>query len=599
MLKRILFLFLFLFPVFSVTAQLNLFLSDLQKGFRAIDKSNYDKGIEIFNGILSGDSTGVGAHYGLAKIYFAKDYTGFSAEKAYSHIVIAQRNFANADKKTLSTLNKLNIDQNSIENLKGKIDDELFSKAAADNSTEALNTFIRKYPDNSNIPAAKELLEQLSFFNANASNSDTKLDEFIKNNPGSKDLSRAIRTRNMLAFQKAKAANSSAALNDFIRNHPDAEEINEAKMALASLEFIEAKKANTIAAYDTFMTRYPDAAEYADAMMQRNQLAYIQVLEEQKNRDSKELKQKDADIEKAGTQLTFVAIGLVIVLLVAGLLYRSYSQKKKSNKEITQQKEIIEQKNKEIVDSINYARRIQESLLPSLADIRKSLPESFVYYRPRDIVSGDFYWHAQNGDKILIAAADCTGHGVPGSLVSMIGFNFLNQLVGENDITDPGEILNQLHTKITTTLNKEAGDGVRDVRDGMDIALVSINRASGEIRFAGAVRPLYFFDENGMNVIKSGLYSIGGIKSLTEDPFTSHLVKPKGKAMFYLFSDGYADQFGGTNGKKFKMKKLQDLLQSIAAKSVEEQRKEVEKVFLDWMGPHEQVDDVCMIGVRV
>lgn len=589
----------FLFCFTFVNAQLQLFMTDLQKGFRAIDKNNYDKGVEIFIGILSGDSTGVGAHYGLAKIYFSKDYAGFSAEKAYSHITVAQRNYSTADKKNLSSLAKLNIDQNSIDQLEKKIDDELFSMAAADNSTEALTNFIRKYPNSANVPAAKELLEQLSFFNANASNSDSKLDEFIKNNPGSKDLGRAIRTRNMLAFQKAKAANTVAALEEFIKAYPDAEEMDEARTALASLEFVEAKKLNTIAAFDAFMEKYPDAAEYSDAMMQRNQLAYIQVLEEQKTKDSKELMKKDADIEKQGTQLTLVIIGLLIVLVVAGLLYRSYSQKKKSNREITLQKEIIEQKNKEIVDSINYAKRIQESLLPSLNDIRKSFPESFVFYRPRDIVSGDFYWHAQNGDRIYIAAADCTGHGVPGSLVSMIGFNFLNQLVGESGITDPGEILNQLHFKIANTLNKEAGDGVRDMRDGMDIALLSINRATGEIHFSGAVRPLYYFDEEGMKTVRSGLYSIGGIKSLTEDPFPTHTIRPKGKAMFYMFSDGYADQFGGAQGKKFKMKKLQEMLQSIAAKPVEEQRKEVETVFLSWMGKHEQVDDVCMIGVRV
>ena len=255
--KRLLAFFVLLLAIFPAHAQLQLFMSDLQKGFRAIDKNNYDKGIEIFNSMLSRDSSGVGAHYGLAKIYFSKDYKGFDAAKAYSHISVAQRNYATVDEKTSASLSKLGIDQNTIDQLSWKIDDELFSIAAADNSTEALGNFIKKYPNSPNVPAAKELLAQLSFFNANASNSEATLDDFIKKNPGSKDAERAIRTRNMLAFQKAKAANTVTALEDFIRKYPDAEELEEATAALAALEFIEAKKQNTIAAYDSFMTKYP------------------------------------------------------------------------------------------------------------------------------------------------------------------------------------------------------------------------------------------------------------------------------------------------------------------------------------------------------
>jgi serine phosphatase RsbU (regulator of sigma subunit) len=178
----------------------------------------------------------------------------------------------------------------------------------------------------------------------------------------------------------------------------------------------------------------------------------------------------------------------------------------------------------------------------------------------------------------------------------MIGFNFLNQLVNEMDLFDPGEILNSLHVKITQTLNKDAEHGVRD---GMDIALLCIDRAKNEINYAGAVRPLYYFDEEGMKTIKGGYYSIGGIKSLTEDPFVTYTIKPKGRAMFYLFSDGYADQFGGPQGKKFKIRKLQELLTSINNKSIDEQHREVEIAFTQWMGGHEQVDDVCVIGIRI
>lgn len=593
---RITLLFAFLFlTISSVNAQLNLFTSNIQKGFRATEKSNYDKAIEIFESVLQEDSVGIAANYGLAEVYFSKDYSGYNPAKAYPYISKADYAYKNASAKELQSLSKLDIDRSDVDILKDNIDDELFSQAAAKNSAEALNSFIAQYPDNKNIDDARELL---AFYNTDSVKDASSLDEMIRNNPNDKKIKQMVHLRNMLAFQEAKAANTIDALRGFIQKYPDAEQVEDARMELATLEFYEAKKLNTIAAYDTFLVRYPNSEEYKDAMMLRNQLAYIQVLEDQKKADSAALLEKDADIESKGNQIAIFLAGSIVLLLLAGLLYWSYRQKQKSNVAITLQKEIIEQKNKEIVDSINYAKRIQDSLLPPLTDIRKSFPDSFIFYRPRDIVSGDFYWFEQTETHTLIAAADCTGHGVPGSLVSMMGFNFLNQIVNEGNINDPGEILNQLHIKISNTLNKDSAANT-SLRDGMDIALLSINQKNGEVYFSGAVRPLYYFDETGLKSIRSGMYSIGGIKSLSEEPFTSHKIDTKGKTTFYLFSDGYADQFGGPQGKKFKMKKLQELLESISGKSMEEQRKAVETAFVSWMGNHEQVDDVCMIGVRV
>jgi serine phosphatase RsbU (regulator of sigma subunit) len=303
-------------------------------------------------------------------------------------------------------------------------------------------------------------------------------------------------------------------------------------------------------------------------------------------------------IEKTGNWLNIVLIGLGLMLIFAFIIYRGYLQKKKSNREITLQKEIIEQKNKEIVDSINYAKRIQEAMLPSMEEIRKHLPETFVFFRPRDIVSGDFYWFAERGDRIFIAAADCTGHGVPGSLVSMIGFNILNQIVNEQGITEPGLILDDLHHRISMTLNKDNDSSMSAVRDGMDIALLSINRATREVEFSGAVRPLVYVDDDGIKSIRTGVYSIGGIKELHKDPYPTHKVQTKGKATFYLFSDGYADQFGGTQGKKYKMKKLQELLSNMSKQPLQKQQEMIEQEFAEWIGNHEQVDDICVIGLR-
>ena len=571
---------------------------DLQKGFRAFDNNNYDKALQLFTGLLKSDSSGVGAYYGLAEVYFSKDYSGYNVEKAYRHILIAQNNFGELTKKQLQTLSRVNIDKEKIDLLRKQIDDELFSMTVAKNTAEGFNEFIHEYPNNANIEKARELKDQLSLYNASSGNSEDAINNFIKSNPNGKEVQKAIRIRNIVAFQNAKATNDPKALKDFIQKYPYAEEAADAMSALATIEFANAKKENTIAAYDSFLVKYPDAEEFNEATTQRNQLAYIQLLEQNQAKDKVEKQEMRGDIETQKTSINLFIAGSVILLLLAGLLFRSYKIKKRSNIAITFQKEIIEQKNKEIVDSINYAKRIQDSLLPSLGEIKKSIPDIFVYYRPRNIVSGDFYWFAQQNSRVYIAAVDCTGHGVPGAMLSMIGFNFLNQLVSELNITDPGQILDHLHSKISHTLNNDQ-EVHKDIRDGMDLALLCIDHAAKTISFAGAVRPLYFVDDEGIKTIKGGFYSIGGIKSLTDEFFTTYTVTPKGKATFYLVSDGYADQFGGPKGKKFKTKKFQELLLSLQSKSMEDQQKQIESTFLRWMGNNEQVDDVCVVGVRV
>lgn len=589
---------LILLLAFTAGMHAQIFLTDLARGFKALDKNEYDKAIGYFIKELSDDSANAGANYGMAQVYFSKGYAGFDAETANNYITEAAADFKSASRKEVTTLSKLNVTQASIDELNERIDDEIFSTAAATFSPPALQEFIVKFPDNKNVSDARTLIEQLQFLNITSGNSEEALNTYIRNNPNSPGMNKAIRVRNKLAFEKAKSANTIEALQKFIKEYPDAEEIEAANLALASLEFLNAKELNTIAAYDSFMVQYPDALEFREAMNQRNQLAYIQVLEEQATQKAAQLAAADKTIETTGNWLNLVIAGLALVIVFAFILYRGYLQKKKSNREITEQKEIIEQKNNEIVDSINYAKRIQSAMLPSLEEIRKHLPDTFVYFRPRNIVSGDFYWFAEYDDRIFLAAADCTGHGVPGSLVSMIGFNTLNQIVNENGITTPGEILDELHQRVSLTLNKDLGMDINSLRDGMDIALLSINRSTREITFSGAVRPLVFVDDEGIKSIRSGVYSIGGIKQFDTDPFPTHKIIAKGKATFYLFSDGYADQFGGPQGKKFKMKKLQQLLANIAQHPLDQQHAMVEQEFNNWIGNHEQVDDVCVIGFR-
>ncbi|MFL5753292.1 MAG: SpoIIE family protein phosphatase [Bacteroidia bacterium] len=266
--------------------------------------------------------------------------------------------------------------------------------------------------------------------------------------------------------------------------------------------------------------------------------------------------------------------------------------------EITEQKKIIEEKNKDITDSINYAKRIQNAMLPAKELKYRLFPEAFVLFLPKDIVSGDFYWFAEKNGKRLIAAADCTGHGVPGALMSMVGNNILHQLVNEKGITAPDEILNFLHKEVRTALKQHEQS---ETRDGMDIALCTITPLENgleRIEYAGAHRPLWIADGNGLSEIKADKYPIGGTQAEVERKFTKHTLEIKRGDSFYIFSDGFADQFS-VSDKKVMTRKFKEILLSIQQLPMAEQEKHLEKFHLDWKGSMEQTDDVLVIGVRV
>lgn len=272
------------------------------------------------------------------------------------------------------------------------------------------------------------------------------------------------------------------------------------------------------------------------------------------------------------------------------------------NKEVVEQKATIEHKNLEMTDSIKYAKNIQEALLPSITNLQKDFPESFVLYMPKDIVSGDFYWFANRDGKNLFAAADCTGHGVPGAFMSIIGNSLLNEIVSEQQVYQPAEILNNLHVGVKTALNHNKGEFER--RDGMDIALCSFNKETMMLDYAGANRALWIYRKEASDkaeIIKPDKNPIGGIEHDFEvkRQFTHHSIQLQKGDCIYVFSDGYADQFGGEKGKKFMVANLQRVFAEITNRPMNEQYEHLRKVFTDWRGSYEQIDDVLVIGVRV
>jgi ligand-binding sensor domain-containing protein/serine phosphatase RsbU (regulator of sigma subunit) len=270
------------------------------------------------------------------------------------------------------------------------------------------------------------------------------------------------------------------------------------------------------------------------------------------------------------------------------------------NKEVTEQKSIIEHKNVEITDSIKYAKNIQEALLPNLSNIHSMFGQSFVLYMPKDIVSGDFYWFAKNGDTRFIAAVDCTGHGVPGAFMSIVGNTLLNEIVNEKKITRPGDILLELHKGVKIALNQNAQEFER--RDGMDITLCAFTDNSPNVEYAGANRPLWIYRKSRnyeLEIIKASKFPIGGLELEEHRVYESHVIAVEEGDCLYLFSDGYADQFGGPKGKKFMLTNLQKTLRNMVELPMSQQRQKLENTFLDWKQDTEQIDDVLVIGIRI
>ena len=284
------------------------------------------------------------------------------------------------------------------------------------------------------------------------------------------------------------------------------------------------------------------------------------------------------------------------------------------NKEILEQKREIEEQKKDITDSIRYARDIQAAILPSDQDMRNALPGLFVLFKPKDIVSGDFYWFGKREKKIILAACDCTGHGVPGAFVSMVGNDLLNQIVIEKGILDPAQILTMLNVAIIAVFtgsnlgpNEDLGDEAlnakspgpieRKVRDGMDMAICIFDEDLGQLDFAGARNPLYHVRDAVLTEIKSDKQSIG--EAGIDYEFTTHRVELQTGDNVYIFSDGYCDQIGGPKDRKFMAKRFRKRLLDIHDKNPDDKKEILDNIITTWTGEQDQIDDILVMGVQV
>ncbi len=319
---------------------------------------------------------------------------------------------------------------------------------------------------------------------------------------------------------------------------------------------------------------------------------------------NKDKEVQTADLKRKSFIIWGAFVGLVLVLVLAFFIYRSYRLKQKAHEiitkqkqEVEKQKEIIEVKQKEITASILYAKRIQGALLASDSFLKKNLPDHFVLYKPKDIVSGDFYWAAKTPQgTILIATADCTGHGVPGAFMSLLGVNFLNEIVSVKNIIQPHLIFDQLRNDIIDALNPEGTETA--ARDGMDAVLCSFDFNNLTLQFAAANNPLWIIRENELLKFTPDKIPIGKYAD-EHKGFSLQTVQLKKGDQVYTFTDGYADQFGGEKGKKFKYKSFQKLLLSINKFPMEKQQQELDKIIEEWKGNFEQIDDILVMGVKI
>ncbi|MBA2612518.1 MAG: tetratricopeptide repeat protein [Bacteroidetes bacterium] len=290
-------------------------------------------------------------------------------------------------------------------------------------------------------------------------------------------------------------------------------------------------------------------------------------------------------------------LSLLIVGVLAFYIYLGSQKNKQASKIIEEQKRIVERKNTEILDSISYAKRIQTAILPSNRNVKQYFKDSFILYKPKDIVAGDFYWmepvNLPTANCILFAAADCTGHGVPGALVSVVCHNALNRSVREYGITEPGKILDKTKELVIAEFEKSE----EEVLDGMDISLCLLDTKTKKLNWAGANNPLWIVRNGEIIEYKPDKQPIGKFEQAKS--FTNHVIDLVKNDCIYIFTDGYQDQFGGEFAKKFKASKFKEVLLSVTEQPMEKQCTLIDKAFYDWKVDLEQVDDICIIGIRI
>ncbi|PCJ82082.1 MAG: hypothetical protein COA57_13690 [Flavobacteriales bacterium] len=322
----------------------------------------------------------------------------------------------------------------------------------------------------------------------------------------------------------------------------------------------------------------------------------IELLMKDKKLKEAEIAMHEAEKEKWKTQRNLLIVVAALIFALAFFIFWLFRQHRKHARIAERHTEEIEQKSKDITESILYAQSIQQATLPEIDEIKSAFSDCFVLFRPRDIVSGDLYWYSRRGNTRIICAVDCTGHGVPGGFMSMIANDMLNQIVHDEHIDSPDSGLKNLDEKVSKALSKS---GIRtNTQEGMDVAMCAIHPEEGFMHFAGAKRPLWIIKNGELKEYKPNKATIGS-KQAKNIQFSMHEIKIEKGDSLYIFTDGYSDQFGGEDEKKFLQKRFKELLLGICHHGMEEQKQKLIEELENWQGDVGQVDDILVIGIRI
>ena len=394
-------------------------------------------------------------------------------------------------------------------------------------------------------------------------------------------------------------------LKDFqVQSLDEISKLSEANQILALKERLEKEK------YDKAIKEKEEARLKAE---QEKVLAetLAQASNAEKEKQAAENKLLAAENSKQATQLVGVIIGLALLGILVLFILKGLNEKKKANKvlvaknvliesqkdSLEAQKEVLEKQNHNIHESLDYAKKIQTSILPSIDGLANKFSDSFIFFKPKDIVSGDFYWYYEYGNKLYVSVSDCTGHGVPGAFMSIIGNNLIEKAIVEKRIEKPSDVLKFMSDGINEKLGMTSGNS--NVKDGMDMTLVCIDRSTNKLWFSGARNPMYFLRNGTLEEIKATKLSVGYNSKKTEAKFEHKEMDLKKGDRLYMFSDGFADQKGGPKGKKFYYKPFRQILESSGVEPMKFQRDLLESTIVNWMDGKEQLDDILVLGIEI
>jgi len=548
-----------LFSLFTSTASTS---KNLDKGFKTLSKNKPDKALVKFNNALKENPDCALCLYGVALIISDSTNSHYDLERAYKLIHQAIDLIGTNDLVQLPDFNDAHVDPHELAKLASTIEHQQYEHLDV-NDLLAFSAYVKLHHNAITLDSFKEHRDKLGYLQALELNTIESYNTFIKKYPQATDNLNARVRRNKLAFEKAKGSKDVHALDEFIK-------------------------------------KYPQAKQTSEAITIRNQWAYIALLEKEKEltqikieKQGVELKNNLVEIEIHKAQNETLIVGLFLMVLVLGLAFYGYLMKRKANRQISQQKNDIEKKNLQIIDSLKYARYIQQAILPSVDSIKSKFKDAFVYYKPKDIVSGDFYWFYEIDNKKILAVIDCTGHGVPGAFMSMIGNTLLNLIVKTKKITAPDQILFELRKEVIKSL---AQNEKQEQHEGMDITLVVVEDLL--VSYSGAYNPLVHISGTENNVIKANRMPIGTQLKSDDKPFTAHQFTVKQGDVLYLYSDGYQDQFSSDDDKKYGSKKFRQFLQELSSSDSTNQLKKLDQEQKNWQKDTNQTDDITIMGLK-